>query len=232
MFMGDGESITLTGQLPVELPLLKSSINSQMRSKQFLIALLLGSALAAGIFVAMKSSTPELPRSATVLPAPGDLPQFALIDHNGKPVDASTFRGQWDLVFFGFTHCPDVCPTTLQTLANARRALIESGARTIPRIVLVSVDPERDTPEILGRYVGYFGSDNLGITGDLEQIRQFTGGLGIYFEKAETDDENYGVDHSAAVLVINPDGKFTALFSSPHIVDDYVHDFPIIAAGH
>lgn len=203
-----------------------------MRLKQFLIALLLGSALAAGIFVAMKSSTPEPPRSATILPAPGDLSDFALVDHNGEPVDASIFRGQWDLVFFGFTHCPDVCPTTLQTLANARRALIEAGAKTIPRIVLVSVDPERDTPEILGRYVGYFGPDHLGITGELDEIRQLTGGLGIYFEKTETGDDNYGVDHSAAVLVIDPDGKFTALFSAPHVVDDYLHDFPIIAAGY
>ena len=100
----------------------------------------------------------------------------------------------------------------------------------MPRIVLVSVDPERDTPEILGRYVGYFGPDNLGITGDLEQLKRLTSGLGIYFEKVNIVEEDYGVDHSAAVLVVDPDGKFVALFSAPHSVGNYLHDLPIIAA--
>jgi protein SCO1/2 len=228
--MGDGESITQTDQLPVELPVPSSTIKGPMRLKQFLIALLLGSALAAGIFVAMKSGTPPQPRLATILPAPGDLPDFSLVDQHGSPVDADSFRGQWDLVFFGFSHCPDVCPTTLQTLANARRELVESGAKSIPRIVLVSVDPERDTPEIMGRYVGYFGADNLGVTGELDQLRQLTSGLGIYFEKVNADDENYSVDHTAAVLVIDPAGQFVALFSAPHTVENYLHDLPIIMA--
>lgn len=201
-----------------------------MRLKQFLIALLLGSALAAGLFAAMKSGTPAQAQSATILPMATELPEFSLVDQHGDTIDASSFRGQWDLVFFGFTHCPDVCPMTLQVLAQVRRELVESGAKTAPRIVLVSVDPERDTPDILGRYVDYFGPDNLAVTGNLEQLRKLTSGLGVYFEKVDTETENYGVDHSAAVLVINPDGKFTALFGAPHIVADYLHDFPIIVA--
>ena len=201
-----------------------------MNPKRFLIALLLGGALAAGVFVALKSSTPAEPRFATVLPAGGDLPEFSLLDQHGAPVNADSFRGQWDLVFFGFTHCPDICPTTLQTLANVRSELVASEADVVPRIVLVSVDPERDTPEILGRYVGYFGPDNLGITGDLEQLKRLTSGLGIYFEKVNIVEEDYGVDHSAAVLVVDPDGKFVALFSAPHSVGNYLHDLPIITA--
>ncbi len=201
-----------------------------MHLKQFLIALLLGSALAAGLFLAMKSGTPAEVRSATVLPGAGELPDFSLIDQHGEDFNANAFRGQWDLVFFGFTHCPDICPTTLQTLAEVRRALVESGDENVPRIVLVSVDPERDTPEILSRYVNYFGAGNIGVTGELEQLRQLTSGLGIYFEKVNIEDANYGVDHSAAVLVIDPDGKFVALFSAPHRVDDYLHDLPIITA--
>ncbi|HNP63721.1 MAG TPA: SCO family protein [Woeseiaceae bacterium] len=201
-----------------------------MNPRHVLIALLLGGALAAGIFAALKSGTPAEPRSATVLPAGSDLPDFSLLDQRGAPVDADSFRGQWDLVFFGFTHCPDICPTTLQTLANVRRELIESEADVVPRIVLVSVDPERDTPEILDRYVSYFGPDNLGITGDLEQLKRLTSGLGIYFEKVNIVDDSYGVDHSAAVLVVDPDGKFVALFSAPHTLESYLHDLPIIAA--
>lgn len=201
-----------------------------MNSKNLLIALLIGAGIAAGLFVATKMKAPTQPQFATMLTQANALPDFSLLDQKGNPVNADTFRGQWDLVFFGFAHCPDICPITLQTLSNAKRALIDSGARVIPRIVLVSVDPERDTPDILGKYVAYFGDDNLAVTGDLEQLRRLTSALGIYFEKIASDNENYAVDHSAAVLVIDPNGQFSALFGAPHAIENYLHDFPIIVA--
>jgi protein SCO1/2 len=204
---------------------------NHMGPKNLIVAIVLGGALAAGIFVATQVNKPANLQTAFVLPQPNALPDFSLLDQSGDRVNADTFRGQWDLVFFGFTHCPDICPTTLQVLASAKRDLIETGARTLPRVVLVSVDPERDTPELLGRYVDYFGEGNLGVTGELEGIKTLTAALGIYFEKAPTDDGNYGVDHSAAVLVINPDGEFSALFSAPHTVANYVHDLPIVMGG-
>jgi protein SCO1/2 len=199
-----------------------------MGPKNLIFAIVLGGALAAGIFVATKMNKPADLQTAFVIPLPNALPDFSLLDQSGELVNADTFRGQWDLVFFGFTNCPDICPTTLQTLASARRELIDAGVDELPRIVLVSVDPERDTPEILGQYVDYFGDGNLGVTGELEGVSTLTAALGIYFEKAPTKDGNYGVDHSAAVLVINPDGEFSALFSAPHIVANYVHDLQII----
>ncbi len=199
-----------------------------MGPKNLIFAIVLGGALAAGIFVATKMNKPADLQTAFVIPLPNALPDFSLLDQSGELVNADTFRGQWDLVFFGFTNCPDICPTTLQTLASAKRELIDAGVDELPRIVLVSVDPERDTPEILGQYVDYFGDGNLGVTGELEGVSTLTTALGIYFEKAPTKDGNYGVDHSAAVLVINPDGEFSALFSAPHIVANYVHDLPII----
>jgi len=202
-----------------------------MGPKNLIVAIVLGTALAAGIFAATKLNQPAELRTAFVIPVPTALPDFSLRDQSGDLVNADTFRGQWDVVFFGFTNCPDICPTTLQVLANAKRELIDSGEKRLPRIVLVSVDPERDTPELLGQYVDYFGEGNLGVTGELEAVRTMTTTLGIYFEKAPTGDGNYGVDHSAAVLVINPDGEFSALFSAPHVVDDFVHDLPIIMGG-
>ena len=202
-----------------------------MSSRNLIFGIVLGTALAAGIFVAMKVRTPAEPQSAFIIPIPGALPEFSLLDQSGAPVNADTFRGQWDLVFFGFTNCPDICPTTLQILANAKRELRAAGLETLPRIVLVSVDPERDTPEMLGRYVDYFGAGNLAVTGDLEEITKLTAALGIYFEKVPTDDGNYGVDHSAAVLVLDPNGEFSALFSAPHVVANYLHDLPIIMGG-
>lgn len=202
-----------------------------MRLKNLIFAIVLGGALATGIFVATKMNQPAEPLAAFIVPLPGELPDFSLLDQTGSEVNADTFRGQWDLVFFGFTNCPDICPTTLQTLANVRRELAATGTEPLPRIVLVSVDPERDTPQLLGQYVDYFGADNLAVTGKLEEVIKLTGGLGIYFEKAPTEDGSYGVDHSAAVLVIDPNGDFSALFSAPHVVANYLHDLPLIIAA-
>jgi protein SCO1/2 len=202
-----------------------------MGPRNLLFALVLALALVAGVFVALRSDTPAEPVAALILPNPDPLPEFSLLDQNGNTIDRSVFTGQWDLVFFGFTHCPDICPATLQLLATARTALAEQGQEPLPRIVLVSVDPERDTPEVIGQYVGYFGDGNLGITGSLENISVLTTGLGIYFQKQATDGDNYLVDHSAAVLVIDPGGRFSALFSGPHSVQNFVHDLPIIING-
>ena len=199
-----------------------------MTPRYILVAIGLAAALAAGVLLALRMQTPAKPQSAFVLPAPNPVPEFNLVDQHGNPADRSVFEGQWDLVFFGFTHCPDICPTTLQVLSTAKAALEEQGQSPLPRIVLVSVDPARDTPEIMGEYVDYFGDGNLGITGTLEEISKLTAGLGIYFEKQSADGDDYVVDHSAAVLVIDPDGGFHALFSGPHVVENYVHDLPII----
>ena len=202
-----------------------------MKPRSLILALVFGLALAAGTFLALRMQEPATPITALVLPNPDPAPSFALLDQHGAAIDESVFKGQWDLVFFGFTHCPDICPTTLQVLATARAELEKKGHSGAFRIVLVSVDPERDTPEIMGQYVDYFGDGNLGITGSLEEIGKLTKALGIYFEKQPADGESYVVDHSAAVLVFDPEGRFSALFGGPHTVDNYVHDIPIITAG-
>ncbi len=202
-----------------------------MYPKSLLAAVVLGLALAAGVLVARRSQQAPTPTSAMLIPGPAPLPEFSLLDQRGRPIDRSVFEGQWDLVFFGFTHCPDICPTTLQVLSAARAELAEQGQQPLPRIVLVSVDPERDTPETIGRYVDYFGDGNLGITGSLEEITKLAAELGIYFRKQPSGDDNYVVDHSAAVLVIDPAGRFSALFGGPHEVAGYVHDLPLIMGG-
>jgi len=160
-----------------------------MSPRNLIFAIILGSALAAGIFAAIKSgpksSSPATPEFAFMLPSPGALPAFSLRDQTGAAVDADTFRGQWDLVFFGFSNCPDICPTTLQVLTSARRKLIRSGSKPVPRIVFVSVDPERDTPDRLGQYVDHFGDGILAVSGDIEEIRKLTTALGMFFQKVD-----------------------------------------------
>ncbi len=199
-----------------------------MSPKNLLAGVVLGIALAAGIWLYLSTTqTPATPVAMTVLPSGTPLPAFSLLDDGGEPIDESVFRGRWDLVFFGFTHCPDVCPLTLQVLAAARAKLEESGVSPLPRIVLVSVDPERDTPQRISQYLASFGDDTLGITGDLAGIRTLTSELGIFFEK-RGDGESYTVDHSAVVLVIDPQGRFHALFGSPHRIENYVHDLPLL----
>ena len=203
-----------------------------MNSRRLIILVVAIIAVAAGTLTSRwYASPPPAPRAATVLPAPFELPEFSLLDQGGQPIGRDAFEGQWDLVFFGFTHCPDICPMTLQVLSNARRELGEDGQEPLPRIVLVSVDPERDDPESMRRYVDYFGTGNLGITGELAEIRKLTDGLGIYFQKVPRDDGSYTVDHSAVVLLVDPRGEFNAMFSAPHDAANYVHDLPIILAG-
>jgi len=202
-----------------------------MGPKNFLVAIVAAVALAVGIFAAVRLQAPAEYKAAFVLPAPTPLPEFSLIDQYGDVVNAETFRNRWSLVFFGFTHCPDICPATLQILATARKELEAAGQDPLPQIVLVSVDPERDGPEQLRKYVEYFGKDNLGVTGNIDELRKLTSGLGIYFEKQSGTGDDYAVDHSAAVLLMNSDGHFHALFSGQHDVENFVHDLPLLVAG-
>jgi protein SCO1/2 len=200
-----------------------------MPTRKLFALLVLGAAIAAGLALALRDAGEQAtPVAATMLPAGNELPDFTLLDHTGTAVDRSVFAGQWDLVFFGFTNCPDICPATMTVLGQTRRELAAEGRGPLPRVVLVSVDPERDTPEAMARYVGYFGDGNLGLTGDIEEIRKLTGALGVFFQKSAADGGNYGVDHSTVVLVVDPQGRLTALFSAPQRVEDLVADLPVI----
>ncbi len=203
-----------------------------MGPKNTVIAIVAVVAIGTGAWLSsLLTTTPAEPRTATVLPGASALPEFALLDQNGEPFGRDAFEGHWSLVFFGFTHCPDICPLTLQTLANAQQQLAAVGADPLPRIVLVSVDPERDTPEIMRDYVGYFGSGHTGVTGELDELRKLTSSLGIFFAKSGIEGDSYSVDHSSVVLLLNPEGRRHALFSAPHEVDNFVHDLPIIMAA-
>ena len=167
---------------------------------------------------------------ATRLPEPMALPEFQLVDHTGSPITRDRFNGQWQLVFFGFTNCPDVCPATLTQLSIAKQR-VETDGGAFPEIVLVSVDPERDAPDTLARYVSGFGEGVTGITGDPEQLSALTGPLGIFYAKSGDLDGNYSVDHSSVVLLINESAEWHAVFSAPHTVDNFVHDVQILIGG-
>ena len=178
------------------------------------------------LFLAVTDS-PIVPVRATMLPEPRLLPEFSLTDQHDQRFTRDDLAGQWRLVFFGFTNCPDICPATLQQLAIARRRAMGDGD-AFPGIVLVSVDPERDSPAAMAAYVGNFGDGVTGLTGSIEELMALTRPLGIYFSKSGDPDGNYSVDHSSVVLLIDDAANWRAVFSAPHDVDSFVSDVALL----
>ena len=202
-----------------------------MTRRHVLLLVVAISAAVAGALLAMRFTPPAELRAATRLPAPRPLAEFSLVDPAGNSVTPAELRGRWHLLFFGFTHCPDVCPTTLQVLSAATAEMRNRGRENVPRIVLVSVDPERDTPDVVGAYVSAFGEDHLGITGERPEMEKLTRDLGIYHARVALDDGDYTMDHSAAIVVLDPEARFHAVFGSSPGVDDLVHDLELLTDG-
>ncbi len=172
----------------------------------------------------------------TVFPAPKPLTPFALTDHKNRAFDLASLKGKWSFLFFGFTHCPDICPTTLADLARARDSIARNtaGAEDI-QFVFISVDPNRDTASKLGQYVGYFGTTFLGVTGDNAQIGNLAAQLGAAVQVEITPGlENYPVYHSAAVFLLDPQSRYHAVFTPPHDAEAISRRFKVLrelAAG-
>lgn len=153
---------------------------------------------------------------AFMFETPRALPAFELVDHRGQPFTADSFRGQWTLVFFGFTYCPDICPTTMAFLSRFMGELEGLPEQADTRVVMVSVDPARDTPERMAEYVPYFNPDFTGVTGDFLEIHRLATALNTPVRKEKPDDEgNYLVEHGANVALINPRGDYHGFFKAP-----------------
>ena len=150
-----------------------------------------------------------------------------LADHQGKPRRLEDWRGKVVVLFFGFTHCPDICPTTLADIAQAVKTLGPDAERV--QVLMVSVDPERDTPEALAKYVTAFDPRFLALRGDLAATRKVAGEFKIYFEKAKSG-ESYTVNHSAQSYVIDPQGRLRLLVRHDRIAADLPHDLKALLA--
>ena len=145
---------------------------------------------------------------------PRDPGEFELLDHMGKPFSRAQLLGRWTLVFFGFTHCPDICPTTMVELADLKSQLANTEAEAT-QVVMVSVDPARDTPERLSEYVPYFHPEFLGVTGDFTAILSFAQRLNAPFRKLSEPDGDYQMEHTANVVLMNPRGDYHGFFRAP-----------------
>ncbi len=165
--------------------------------------------------------------SATVLEVPVPLTHFSLPDHNGNLFTPDNLSRKWTFMFFGYTHCPDVCPTALVDLNDIYNRLEKQGDLKNTQFVFVSVDPLRDTVELLKEYVPFFNERFIGLTGDPAVIESITRPLGIAYRRVpgKDADKDYLIDHSASFLLIDPLGRMRATFSPPHDAKAIAADF-------
>lgn len=181
-----------------------------MSMRALLIGLLGVIAIIVGWWVGyLWSNLASEPVSATVFEDSLPLVEFTLIDHDQQPFDQTRFEGRWSLVFFGFTNCPGVCPTTLTKLSQTVAAMDKP-----PAVIFISVDPQRDDPATLAQYVRSFDDQLIGVSGAPEEIDKLTAAFFVTYSINGTG-EDYMVDHSSAVFLVNPAGRLSALFSAP-----------------
>lgn len=160
------------------------------------------------------------------------LPGFALEQSDGTPLTPEELQGHWTVVFLGFTHCPDICPTTLSELAQAQKQWASLDPASRPRVLFVSVDPERDSPAKTGEYAAYFHPDTLAATAPEPALNDFATSLGLVYMKVATGaDEDYTMDHSSALVVLDPRGHQAGLIRPPFVPADIAADLALLARG-
>lgn len=175
------------------------------------------------------ASNPEQYENATLLPKPATLEEFNLTDDQGHPFTKENLKGQWNLIFFGFTHCAMICPTALSELNKAHQVMEQKNQGSMPRVVFVTVDPERDSPAQMHKYLQTFNKSFIGLTGPSQALEKMTKQLGIAYMKATKSGENdYQIDHTASVLVINPKGEWVAVLSTPHKAETLAKNIELI----
>lgn len=172
----------------------------------------------------LSAGTSPQTSTAVMYPARVVIPDFQLQRANGQPFSANDLRGRWTIAFFGFTHCPDVCPTTLAAFKSVWAKLAGAGKTSQVQFAFVSIDPERDTPDQLSRYVAFFSKDFIGATGTDEQLTRLTRALGLVYARVDDDRGGYTMDHSASAVIIDPQGRRAGLFRPPFVVDPIVAD--------
>ncbi len=188
--------------------------------RRLLVPLLMLCAALAGVvlgrfYFSPPASGPVALASGTALAPTRALPDFSLVTEAAEPAGPADLAGRWTFLFFGFTHCPEACPMTLAMLRSVREALAtQLPDRLVPGILLVSVDPERDTPEVMRQYLAGFDASFMGLTGAPDEVRAFATALSVPYRKVPMGDD-YMIDHSTAILLLNPEGRLAAVFTAP-----------------
>lgn len=197
--------------------------------RRVLITLLALAALVVGVaggYLWQQRAAPalQLQRATLVTGESPPLQNFQLRDQDNQVFTRERFKGRWSLLFFGYTHCPDICPLTLAEAKGFYSNLKGTPYQADTQVIFVSVDPKRDTAEVLKRYVSYFDPTFIGVTGDRAQLDLLTRPLGIYYAY-QGDGDDYAVDHSAVMVLIGPQAKRRAIFSPPHTAAVLTSDY-------
>jgi len=168
----------------------------------------------------------------TYLENPRTVNKFSLTGTDQKTFDNASLQGRWTMVFFGFTNCGYMCPTTMAELGKMYRLLEEKGVKNLPHVVMISIDPERDNLDKLGQYVSAFNPTFYGALGKEKAIKSMTREMGIAYAKVSNKDsadpENYDIQHSGAVMLFNPQGELNAFFTTPHHADSLAKDYILL----
>jgi protein SCO1/2 len=181
--------------------------------------------LVAAMFLLPRGQRGAAPQNATELP-PTPLADVRFVDETGRETHLHDLKGEFTLLFFGFTNCPDVCPLTLAMLAQARAEIASRAPRFTPRVLFVSVDPSRDTPERIAAYLNGFDPEFLGVTAPDAELEPLLKTLGVAVEKHEHGGANYNVVHNSAVYVLDRNAEWIAVSTGPHdpkvVASDYL----------
>ena len=186
-------------------------------------------AAASGFYISLKQSQQSVQVRPNIeglfWPNPKQLHEFSVIDQDGNPFTLSDLQGKWSFVFFGYTHCPDICPITMSVMGDVYKQLLNAGHDQI-QTIFVSVDPERDTTEKLNQYVAYFNEDFIGLGGNLEMIQSLTQQIGVAYFHSEKDEKGfYLVDHTSSLLLFGPEAHMIAKLSAPHEATEITQRF-------
>lgn len=162
--------------------------------------------------------TPSI--QGAILPRARALKEVSLQSTNNQPFTLKDFKNHWSLVFVGYTNCPDVCPNTLLVLSQVEKLMVEQDLAP-PHVIFISIDPQRDKPELIDQYVKYFNNNFIGITGDKKNLASITKQMSVVYAKAPgadgtISDENYLMDHSSSLILLNPEGQVQSILSAPH----------------
>ncbi len=181
----------------------------------------------------LASEQPPTLSVATLSPQRALLPLFDLQNSNGQKFDRQSLQGHYSFVFFGYTQCPDICPTTLIELNYVTQALSDLPKNVQPAVIFVSVDPERDSLDILRNYARHFNPDFVGLTGGNYALRTLTQAVGAHYEHSLPVNGSYSVTHSSAFFLVAPNMTVLATFAAPHAAKDIERDYRrIVAADH
>ena len=192
----------------------------------FVFLVLFGMSVLFAYFQSLPSLLQKKPTLLTgkILTRPMELDNFELIDQNSQTFNSESLKGNWTILFFGYTNCPDLCPTTIYKLAEVKNDVNQNLPSKNFNTVLVTLDPDRDTPERLDEYIGYFDESMLGVTGTYKNIQSFSSNLSVFYQRINKDG-GYDFNHTASIFVFNQDGSLFATMSPATSVSELRDDF-------